>query len=362
MEQLRPRILAVDDDPDIRTLLAALLSRDGYEIETASNGDEALEKLEAGFDLVISDLNMPGMNGHEVTRRIRDNDRWRDIPVVMITSEDTKQERLQAVESGANDFIAKPVSAIELQVRIRAQLKLKQAMDLIRNNEAELELHVAERTAALRKAIDEVSRRERELQESHIDTLHRLAIAAEFKDTGTAEHIGRMGRYAELLYRALGCTTEECEIMLHAAPMHDIGKIGIPDAILLKPGHLNGEEWTVMKQHTVIGARILEKSRTPHLQIGETVAISHHEKWDGSGYPKGLREDAIPLAGRVCAVADVYDSLLSRRAYKAAYSVENSLAIMRECRGQHFDPRVLDAFMDHHDQVEEIRKSANVVK
>lgn len=197
-----------------------------------------------------------------------------------------------------------------------------------------------------------------DLEEAHLDTLHRLALAAEYKDKETVLHILRMSRYCAILARGLHLPPSDVEIILHASPVHDVGKIGIPDAILLKPGKLDREEWILMKQHATIGAHILSGSRSRLVQVGQIIAKSHHEKWDGSGYPEGLAKENIPLWGRICAVADVFDALTSKRPYKEAFSNEKAFKILKEERGKHFDPRIIDVFFEQLDDVLAIQVSA----
>jgi putative two-component system response regulator len=336
----RQRILVVDDEAANRDLLEVLLTGLGHEVEPAADGFQALAKLGPDFDLVLLDVMMPGMDGFEVTRRIRGGSACPDIPICMVTALTGQEERLRAVEVGANDFIAKPIDRTELRVRTASLLRAKEAQDALKRYQAELEATVTRRTEALRRSLQETV-------EAQLETIERLALAAEYKDEGTALHLKRMSRYSHLLARKLGLPPQECEMILHASPMHDVGKIGIPDAILLKSGKLEPAEWETMKRHTIMGACILAGSSSSLLQAGEIVARSHHEKWDGSGYPYGLAGEAIPLWGRITAVADVFDALTSRRPYKEAFSHEKAVRIMREERGTHFDPNLLDLFLDN---------------
>jgi len=263
---------------------------------------------------------------------------------------------LRAVEAGANDFISKPIDLTELRVRMGSLLKMKESQDEVKRYQAELEEMVAVRTSALRMALENVKESQRVILSAHLETIHRLAAAAEFKDEETADHIQRMSRYCALLAKRLALPDAEVDLVLQASPMHDIGKIGIPDSILLKPGKLTADEWAVMKKHTIYGARILGDSNFELLRVGETIALSHHERWDGTGYPNGLAGEEIPLFGRVCAVADVFDALTSRRPYKEPFSNETSLEIMRAGRGTHFDPKILDIFLNDFGMFEDIQK------
>lgn len=350
------RILIVDDEEPNRDLLEAMVESLGHETEMAKDGFETLAKLKLDIDLVLLDIMMPGMDGFEVARRIRQDPEYSDVPIVMVTALTSREDRLRAVESGANDFISKPVDKIELRVRTESLLRMKEAWDAVKRHQQELEETVLKRTTTLRQALEEIGQAQRRTYEAHLDTIQRLVVAAEYKDQFTASHIQRMSRYAVFLAKTFKMSPGEVDIIRYAITMHDVGKIGIPDAILLKPGKLTDEEWEIMKQHTIIGGRILNGSPSELLQIGEIVALTHHEKWDGSGYPKGLSGEEIPIWGRICAVADVFDALTSQRPYKNAFPNERSYEIMRQGRGSYFDPRLLDLFLDNLDAVVAIQK------
>ena len=350
------RILVVDDEAINRELLEAILTGTGYEIETAADGFEALAKLKLDIDLVLCDLMMPGMDGFEVVQKIREGADNADVPICMVTSLSGREQRLRAVEAGANDFIAKPVDRFEVGIRVRALLKIKEAQDELKRYQSGLEETVERRTTALREALQEMSAAHRETYEAHVETIERLAVAAEYKDEDTANHISRMSQYAHIVAVELKLPPKQCEIILHSSPMHDVGKLGIPDGILLKPGKLDAAEWEVMKTHATIGGRILAGSSSALLQIGEVIALTHHEKWDGSGYPNGLSGEGIPIEGRITAIADVFDALTSQRPYKDAFPVEKSLSIVEEGRGSHFDPVIHDAFTNQLDAILSKRK------
>lgn len=345
------RILIVDDDRQNCDLLEAMLKMFGHESEIAMDGFEALGKLSLDIDLVLLDVMMPGMDGFEVAQQIRSNPQYCDLPIIIATALDSKADRLRAVEAGANDFISKPIDKIELRARTTSLLKMKEHQDALKHYQNELEDKVEKRTSELRQSLLDKVHAHREIYQAYLDTIHRLALAAEYKDEDTADHIKRMSSYCTLLAQRLNLPPGEVELICYASPMHDVGKIGIPDHILLKAGRLNPEEWVVMKQHTVIGGYILQNSGSKLLQAGEVIALSHHEKWDGSGYPKGLAGENIPLWGRICAVADVFDALTSKRPYKEAFSNEKSLEIMKEKRGTHFDPKLVDLFMGNLSEV-----------
>jgi putative two-component system response regulator len=348
METTR-RILVVDDHEDIRASIRDALEALGYQVETAQDGFEALAKLEFEVDLVLSDVDMPGMDGFELVRRIRQSAETSDLPIIMVTGMTSQPDRLRAVEAGANDFIAKPVDFTEIRVRTHSLLQMKAANDEIKRHKAQLETSVAQRTASLRQALDQVVQGQRQFQAASLETIERLAVVAEYKDSGTANHIQRMARICAELARRLGLPPGEVELIMQASPMHDIGKVGVPERILLKPGGLDDGEWELMRQHPSIGARILSNSSSPLLQAGEIMALAHHEKWDGSGYPHGLQGQDIPLYGRICAVADVFDALTSERPYKRKFTNEEAYRVVRDGRGAHFDPELVDLFLGMED-------------
>lgn len=347
MTENRKRILVVDDVEQNRVVVGALVETLGYDVESARDGLEALAKLADGFDLVLLDVMMPGLSGFDVLRRMRRDPRWQDLPVIMVTALDSRADRVQAVSAGASDFIAKPVDRTELVVRISSQLRLKEAQDSLKRHRAELERTVEERTSELRRSLEETAEAQRRTWAAHLDTIRCLVLAAEFKDRHTAGHIQRISHYSTILARALGLPASEIEQLRHTAPMHDVGKIGIPDAILLKEGPLTPEERNVMQSHTLIGSQLLSGSTSELLRAGEVIALTHHEKWDGTGYPRGLSGLEIPLTGRICALVDVFDALTSHRPYRRALSNAQALEILREGRGSHFDPEHLACFEGH---------------
>lgn len=347
----RETILVVDDEERNIRLMEAMLAPLGYRILTAHNGGEALIRVgEDAVDLVLLDVMMPHLDGFAVARRLKADERTRLIPIVFVTALNDVADRVRALDAGGDDFLTKPVEKTELRARVASLLKVKAYNDHMRDHQAALEKLVSERTKALQKALEKI-------KTSSLETIYRLTIAAEYKDEDTGAHIKRMSRYSEALARELGLSNQTAEYILYAAPMHDIGKIGIPDRILLKPGKLTDDEWVVMRQHTTIGARILGGSEAGFIRLGEIIALTHHEKWDGSGYPRGLKGRGIPLVGRIVAVADVFDALTSRRPYKEAFPLDKSFAIIREGKGNHFDPRVVDAFFAIQDEILRIRDS-----
>jgi len=346
----KPVILVVDDQLQNIELLEAYLVPQGYEIVKAVNGEEALGKLSGNqIDLILLDVMMPGMDGFEVTRRVRQDDKKRLLPIILVTALRETEDRVKGIEAGCDDFISYPVDKMELLARVRSLLKIKAYNELMSNYQKELESEVTGRTEELKHAFEKI-------KAASLETIYRLSMAAEYKDKETGAHIKRMSLYSAAVTRRMGLTESTIETILYAAPMHDLGKIGIPDLILMKPAKLDPVEWEIMKQHTVIGAKILQGSDAEFIRLGETIALSHHEKWDGSGYPNSLKGIEIPITGRITAIADVFDALTSKRPYKEPFSVEKSLAIIREGRGSHFDPDVADAFFAIQDEILTIKK------
>ena len=350
MMDKRPQILVVDDEDRNLRLMEALLVPAGYAVDVAHDGEEALMKVrESPPDLILLDVMMPVLDGLETARRLKQDEATRIVPIVMVTALSAVEDRVKALEAGADDFLTKPVDKTELRARVRTLLKVKAYNDHMRSYQQELEAEVARRTEELQEAFEKI-------KESSLETIYRLARAAEYKDEDTGAHILRMSHYSAAVARKLALPEGEVEAILYAAPMHDIGKIGIPDRILLKPAKLDQDEWAIMKQHTVIGGRILAGSEAEFIKLGETIALTHHEKWDGSGYPNGLQGEEIPITGRITAIADVFDALTSKRPYKEPFSIEKSFAIIKEGRGIHFDPQVVDAFFAITDEILAIKE------
>ena len=350
-----PRILVVDDEEYNRILLERLVNELGYQCDTACDGLETLAKVKLDIDLVLLDVVMPGINGFEVVRRIKSDPDTGDIPVIMVTSLDSREDRLRAVDAGASDFISKPVDLMELKVRIASVLRAKAAQDELKKHKAELEIIVLKRTEDLINALAEMVVAQRETHEAYLETINRLAIAAEFKDSTTAAHIARMSRYCRVIADAVHLPPAEAEIIQNASPMHDVGKINLPDEILMKPGKLTDPEWKQIKKHPEYGARILQNSESPLLKAGEVIALTHHEKWNGSGYPAGSRGKDTHIYGRLCAVADVWDALTMERPYKPKISNHKALSMMKGGMGTHFDPELLEAFLDSIKEIEAIQ-------
>jgi putative two-component system response regulator len=343
-------ILAVDDQIENIELLEAYLEPEGFELVRAEDGFDALAKISGGrIDLVLMDVMMPGMDGFEATRRIRQDAENRLLPIILITALRGREDRVRGIEAGCDDFISKPVDSVELLARVRSLLKVKAYNDLLETYRRDLEAEVAARTAELTGAFGKI-------KSASLETIYRLSMASEYKDVDTGVHIKRMSLYSVAIACRMGFDENVVETILYAAPMHDLGKIGIPDRILTKPGKLDSQEWEIMKRHTQIGARILSGSEAEFIRLGATIALSHHEKWDGSGYPEGLSGADIPVSARITAIADVFDALTVKRPYKEPFTVEKSFAIILEGRGKHFDPDVVDVFFAIQDEILAIRK------
>ncbi len=346
----RQIIMAVDDEESNLRVIETLLTPLGYEIVQTRDGPEALETaIKVSPDLILLDAVMPEMNGFKTARRLKSNKETEDIPIVMVSSLKDTEDRIKAMDAGVDDFLNKPFDAPELLVRVRSTLKVKAYNDHVRNCRKELEQEVAERTKQLRIAL-------KGIPQAALETIYRLTRASEYRDEDTGAHIQRMSHYTAAVAKNLGFDETSIERILYASPMHDVGKIGIPDEILLKAGKLTDQEWEIMKRHTVIGSRILEGSQADFIKLAEEIALTHHEKWDGTGYPNGLKGEGIPVEGNITAIADVFDALTSKRPYKEPYSVEKSFDIISDSRGTHFDPRIVDAFFDVKEEILDIKE------
>jgi putative two-component system response regulator len=362
MQQTSPsspgRILVADDDHRVRVVHARILEEAGFVVETAADGVEAVAKLALDIDLALLDNEMPRMDGFEVAARIRGDEKYGMVPIMMVTGMTSPRERRRAMEAGINDFLDKPADPDILALRCRWLVELKRAYDRLDDHNVELQDAVEHRTAALRHALEEVTEARRLTHTAHLDTIQRLTVAAEYRDSDTAGHIERIGLYAEVMGRAVGLGAAEVERLRHAAPMHDVGKLAIPDHILLKPGKLDEAEWEVMRTHTTKGAELLAGSPSPLLQLGERIALTHHERWDGTGYPNGLRGEDIPIEGRLCAVVDFFDALTMQRPYRKAVPVGEVYRMMDEASGSHFDPYVHKTFTQQRAKIAEVRAVA----
>lgn len=349
-EKNSSKILIVDDEERNLRLIQAMLAPQDYEVHFARNGKESLELAESiSPDLILLDVMMPELDGFAVTQRLKGNERTKTIPIVIITALQNIDDKVKALDYGADDFLSKPVEKIELRARVKSLLKVKAYNDHMISFQECLKKEVEDKTTQLKITLDS-------LKQTSLDTIIRLSRAAEYKDEDTGNHISRVSEFAAALARRLGISGEREELILYAAPLHDIGKIGIPENILMKPGKLDSDEWEIMKLHTVIGSQILGGSETSYLRMAEIIALTHHERWDGDGYPRGLKAEDIPLEGRITAVVDVYDALTSKRPYRGPLATEKALEIIQDSRGTHLDPECVDAFLDIKEEIWQIAK------
>lgn len=364
----KPKILFVDDEPYVlrayeRTLRS---KRSVWEMEFEPCPLKAWDRLqEEQFDTVVTDVRMPGISGLDLLQRIKNAPKLHDLPVVIVTGEADKKLKSEALNQSAADLLNKPVQAEDLIARLRSVLRIKSYADQLEREKQLLEERVQQRTA--------------QLKASRVEILWRLGKAAEYRDQETGNHVVRVGSYSRVIARTMGKDNRFFDTIFLAAPLHDIGKIGVSDAVLLKPGKLDDEEWAAMRAHCEIGVSILTDSwhlkrfasqmaspclaeaslddcSNPVIDMAAQIVQSHHEKYDGSGYPGGIAGDNIPLSGRIVAIADVYDALRSRRPYKEPFSVERSVSILKEGSGTHFDPQVVEAFLKSFPEIQAIEK------
>jgi len=339
----RARILVADDDRFSRSIFEDLVKDSGHECLAVENGLEALEKVSAyDPDLVILDVVMPGMDGFEVARRLKADPTTAHIPVLLVTSLSDQKSRVKGLERGADEFLSKPVDEAEFKVRVRNLLKVKEFEDFLLDHGRRLEGEVISKEAQLENAYEKIKK-------AYVETVYRLTLAAEYRDKETGGHIKRISLYSQLLARYIGLDELKVESIFFASPMHDVGKIGIPDSILLKPGRHTSEESVVMKGHTSIGARILKGSDSEILKTACEIALNHHERWDGSGYPEGKKGIEIPISGRIVNIVDIYDALRSKRPYKEAFHHEKACRII-DGESRTFDPVLYEAFRDCADE------------
>jgi putative two-component system response regulator len=319
----QPLILAVDDEASNLQLLRQIL-QDHYRLRFAKDGPRALELAREELpDLILLDVMMPGMSGYEVCAALKADPALAAVPVIFVTALNDTSDEVEGFEAGAVDYITKPVSPPIVRARVRTHLSLV---------------------------------RMEELRASRLEIVQRLGLAAEYKDNETGLHVIRMSHFSRILGLAAGMTEAEADELLHAAPMHDVGKIGIPDRVLLKPGPLDPDEWKIMQSHAQIGAEIIGQHDQGVLALARNIALTHHEKWDGTGYPNGLAGTDIPLEGRICAIADVFDALTSVRPYKKAWTEAEALDFLVKQKGKHFDPVLVDLFLAQMPAIRAIRE------
>jgi len=361
---LDSRSVIVDDEPLVTNVIQQFLATEGYTNLSAINDSTvALDRLvEERPDTILLDIMMPRVSGLDILMRRQDDTTLQHVPVIILSASSEADVKREALKLGATEFLAKPVDTIDLVLRVRNALLVKQHQDHLHNYAVELE--------------QEVRRRTRQIDQSREQIVQCLAKAAEFRDNETGQHVVRVGKYAAVIARHLGFGPNYCRQIELAAQLHDVGKIGIPDSILLNPGRLNGEQFNVMKEHCSLGVEIMRPfvsddvepgevrfpradqvsaTHPPLLELAASIARSHHEKWDGTGYPEGLRGEAIPLEGRITCVADVFDALCSARPYKAGYPLQQCIEIMTAERATRFDPHILDLFLANLDEIQLIR-------
>lgn len=347
------KILIVDDDPANTLLLQRLLEKEQYtHLHTTTNPLEVTELYrQHRFDLILLDINMPHLDGFGVMEQLKliEPEQACYPAILVLTALIDLDTRLRALRKGAKDFVTKPFERAEVLSRIHNMLEVRFLYRLVRQQNKELEQKVQERTI-------ELEEKAKELQETRLEVIKRLGLASEYRDYETGLHIIRMSKYAHLVGKAAGMSDEQAELLLHASAIHDVGKLSIPDSILLKPCQLDADELTIMQSHTIIGAKILSGHHSDLMQMAHRIALTHHEKWDGSGYPNGLKGEEIPVEGRIAALADVFDALTSERPYKKAWSVEDTLSEMDNNSGKHFDPKLLKLFKKTLPQILEIKE------
>ncbi|WP_019614877.1 response regulator [Psychromonas ossibalaenae] len=337
LSEQKPVILVVDDIPENIHVLSGILA-DEFTVKAAKTGQKALKIANSTPkpDLILLDIMMPEMDGYEVCQALKSSPVTAGIPVVFVTAKAQEVDEQKGFELGAVDYITKPVSPAIVKARVRTQIALYD------QNKA-LAVQVRDRT--------------RQLEESRFEIIRKLGRAAEYKDNETGMHVVRMSHYAKVLAEQLDVSRDWVDLLFNAAPMHDIGKIGIPDYILGKPGKLDADEWHIMQQHAQFGANILDDNESEILQLAQEIALCHHEKWDGSGYPNGLAGEEIPLSARIVAIADVFDALTSTRPYKEAWPVEKAVCLIEELAGVHFDPVLVPLFISQLDNILTIKAS-----
>lgn len=356
----RPTILVVDDTPDNLTLMSGLL-KDTYKVKVANSGERALKiaRSESPPDLILLDIMMPEMDGFEVLRHLKTQEQTRDIPIVFLTAKSEVEDEQQGLELGAVDYITKPISPPIVLARVRNHLELKRMRDFLKSKNEFLEEEITKRTKEI-MAIQDV-------------TILAMASLAETRDNETGNHIRRTQLYVRILAKKLRThprfawflTDDNLDLLFKSAPLHDIGKVGVPDSVLLKPGKLTDEERIIMNSHTTLGFEAIDTAEkrlgmdVKFLSMSKEIAYSHQEKWDGSGYPEGLKGDDIPISARLMALADVYDALISKRVYKPAMTHDEARAIIMEGKGAHFDADVVDAFLDVEDEFRKVADEFN---
>ena len=349
-----PELLIVDDDEALRRWEERVVRDQGYSCDSAGDAHAGREQLQQNsYKLVLLDVNMPGESGMELLSHIRSD--HPEVAVLMVTGEDGTKQAMAAIEHGAYGYLVKPVGSGELLINVANALHRRHGELENRQLVQHLRATVDERSHNLAEALQDLELSETKVWVSQAETIFRLARIVEFRDEETGHHLRRMSSYCEIIARQIGWSAQHCELVRLASQLHDVGKIAVPDSVLLKPGKLTPEEFEVIKSHAETGYKMLAGSSSEVVQLGAQIARTHHERWDGDGYPRGLHEDQIPPEGRIAAVADVFDALTSDRVYRAALPVKSAIKMMQEERARHFDPELLDAFFDTKPEIEAIR-------
>ncbi|MCU0662264.1 MAG: response regulator [Myxococcota bacterium] len=346
------RVLIVDDDSTTRVMLGSLLRHNGYIVRLAGSGEEALKYVTDGeVDVVVLDVVMPGMGGLEACRRIRQNAQFGHLPIIFVTAKEDREARIEGKRVGADDYLIKPVDSEELLARVGNLMLVRKYYTHLEREREDLKRTVEEQTDLIGMAMAEISKANQAVRNFNDQLIYRLSKAVEFRDDETGNHVQRMSRYCGIIAVRTGMSSEMSDAIRIASALHDIGKIAMPDAILRKPGGLSEEEMSIMRRHADIGYKLLSGSGSHMLELAATIAWTHHERFDGTGYPLGLTGEDIPVVGRIAAVADVFDALTSKRVYKSAYTVVAAVKVLRQERGQHFDPALVDALLLNVDEI-----------
>ncbi len=342
---LNARIMIIDDNQSNVDLLKDILATEGFTSVLCLTDSRKAKNMYIAYDpeIVLLDINMPYFDGYDLLEQFRDIEQSSYIPVLVLTALRDNKTRIKALKAGAQDFLTKPFDNVETITRIRNLLTVRILHNQVKNQNTILEKKVQERTI--------------ELKETRLEIIHRLGRAAEYKDNETGAHIIRIGKMSSLLGKLSGMSEEQVDLLLNTSPMHDIGKIGIPDSVLLKPGKLDAEEWKTMKKHTTIGASLLDGQKSGLIISARQIALTHHEKWDGTGYPNGKKGKEIPFEGQIVGIVDVFDALTSKRPYKDPYPMEKALSIIKQERGRHFNPELTDLFIKHFHSFVSIKKA-----
>ena len=351
-----PELLIVDDDAALRRWEERVVRDQGYSCDSAGDASTVREQLQNGsYKLVLLDVNMPGESGIELLAHIRRA--HPEVAVLMVTGEDSVELAMTAIEQGAYGYLIKPVGAGELLINVANALHRRRGELQNHRLMQRLQATVDERDSKLQEALQDLELSETKVWVSQAETIFRLARMVEFRDEETGQHLHRMSSYCEILARRIGYEEQRRELVRLSSQLHDVGKVAVPDSILLKRGKLTPEEFEVIKGHAETGFQMLSGSASEVVQMGALIARTHHEHWDGNGYPRGLAGEHIPLEGRIAAVADVFDALTSDRVYRSALPVKSATEMMRSERGSHFDPELLDQFLDGLPEVEAIRRA-----